>query len=139
MRSFRAVVSVVAAVVALSTLGIAGCSSDDAATRESWVGTWSGDYDFSMPDGTSASSSLTIVIERQDGDLVWGHEEFIDQGTTVKIPVNGSVDTDHRGIGLAATGLIFDGTLTKSDTMSMQFFKVTDPATAFSVMLELQS
>lgn len=119
---------------------MASCaSSSSTPTRSSWVGTWSGTYDFSISDGTAATSSLSVVIDRQEGDLLWGHEEFVDGGQTISVPLNGSATSDGRGFVLAAPGLTFDATLTSHSTVELRFFKVTAPSTAFSAVLALES
>ncbi|GEM_PF-1685002 len=131
----RLAVAVAVVTVAVATVS---CGGNSVPLRSDWVGTWSGTYDFSSPDGSSATSSLALVIERQQGDLLWGYEEFVDKGQTIRIPLNGSATSDRRGFGLAATGLVFDAELTASDAVELQFFKTSEPATAFSVNLKLQ-
>lgn len=128
------------ALLALFAGGAGACSdaSTSVSTRSSWVGTWSGTYEFSIEDGSSATSPLLLVIERQDGHLLWGHEEFVDHGTTITVPLNGSATADDGGFLLAAPGLTFEARLTSATTVQLDFFKVTEPSTAFSTVLTLQ-
>ena len=62
------------------------------------------------------AAPLRLVIERQDGEGLWGYEEFEDGGETIRVPLTGTVDADGRGLGLSGTGLNLDGELRDADT-----------------------
>lgn len=107
-----------------------------ATTPPSLVGQWEGTYRFPTPEGQLVASPLRVVIERQDGEGLWGYEEFEDGGQTIRVPLTGTVDASGTGVGLSATGLVVDGELRNADTLVLRFFKVSDPASSFQATLE---
>lgn len=96
----------IAAVSAVAVLALAGCSSG-ASTSESasatpsvsassapveMTGTWTGESKYAKPDGGVAGGPETLVIERQEGSLLWGYAEYTDtDGTKVKQTITGTV------------------------------------------------
>lgn len=135
------------ALLVMHGLLAGGCSAgNDAVARAtepagvttppSLVGQWEGTYRFPTPEGQLVTSPLRLVIERQDGEGLWGYEEFEDGGQTIRVPLTGTVDADGTGLGLSATGLVVDGELRGADTLVLRFFKVSDPASSFEATLE---
>ena len=132
-------VGVVVAVV-LVALGATVVVPAGAAAKKpvDLVGTWEGDYAYPSPDGSVHPSHQTLVVERQEGVHVWGHDEFVDPGgATIRIPVLGSVvDGD---IGLAEKSGFFLGRLSGRNTMVLRFVLVGETPTSFRVTLRRTS
>lgn len=126
-----------AVALGLAALGACGAGPAGAATVRpvDLVGTWEGDYSYPSPDGSVHPSHQTLVIDRQDGANLWGHDEFVDRtGAVVRIPVLGSVvDGD---IGLAEKSGFFLGRLTRRNTMVLRFVLVGETPTSFRVTLK---
>ena len=100
------------------------------------VGTWEGDYRFPSTDNTGVNSHEKLVIDFQSGELLWGHDEFVDKtGAVVRIPLRGSIDADGKGFGLAETGGLFTGRVTGKRTMVVRFFLTTSTYTSFHATL----
>ncbi len=136
----RKLVVVCVGVGMLATFGSAGSASAAPAKYPDLVGTWRGDYRFPSSDHKGVESHQQLVIDHQDGELLWGHDEFIEaDGTTTRIPVRGSIDFDHQGFGLAETGGMFLGTITGKNTITVRFFLTAASYTAFDAKLRRRS
>ena len=62
-----------------------GASQAPAGGYPDIIGTWTGPARFPMVDGTVADTPETLVIDKQDGELLWGHVEY---------PAGGDVQTE---------------------------------------------
>ena len=97
-----------ATVSAVAVLALAGCSSgassSDAGSASASpsssataapvqvTGTWTGEAKYAKPDGTVGGGPETLVIEKQDGSMLWGYTEYTDtDGTKVKQTITGTV------------------------------------------------
>jgi major membrane immunogen (membrane-anchored lipoprotein) len=120
------------ALVAAAVL-VSGCSSEPPSV----VGTWVGDYRFALADGSDNSSVETLVITRQEGDLLWGYEQWEEDGEQMRADLTGTMTGDN-GLVLTESEGFFEGTV-NGDTMLVVFVKVA-PAqhTAFEVSLTRQ-
>ncbi len=125
------VVVALASGVAAATAG-AGAS---AAAPINVVGTWTGPYQF--PSGTDqvVSTTETLHIDRQTGELLWGRDEYTQNGQLVEIPVRGSLDLNGKGLALAESSGFFEGTVLSSGRMQLRFVRTDAQFTAFSVLL----
>ena len=112
---------------------VSGCSSEPPNV----VGTWVGDYRFALADGSDNSSVETLVITRQEGSLLWGYEQWEEDGEQMRADLTGTMTGDN-GIVLTESEGFFEGTVNE-DTMLVVFVKVA-PAqhTAFEVSLTRQ-
>ncbi len=112
---------------------VSGCSQP-AAEQPNVVGTWVGDYRFALADGSDNSSVETLVIIRQEGDLLWGYEQWEEDGEQMRADLTGTL-TGENGIVLTESEGFFEGTVS-GETMVVVFTKVA-PAqhTAFEVTL----
>jgi hypothetical protein len=136
----RKLVVVCVGVVTLATFGTVGSASAAPAKYPNLVGTWRGDYRFPSSDKNGVESHPKLVIDHQDGELLWGHDEFIEaDGTTTRIPVRGSIDFDHKGFGLAETGGMFLGKITGKNTITVRFFLTATSYTSFDAKLRRSS
>ena len=142
LRRFAArlvlVTSLVASLAAVALLGAgpAGAASSAKAKWPDLVGTWTGDYRFPSSSNTGVDSTETLIIEAQDGELVWGYNQFVEaDGTITKIPLRGSIDLDKKGFGLAESGGFFVGRITGKHTMTIRFFLVAEKFTSFDADL----
>jgi len=85
-------------VAAVLVAGLAGCSStQDAAdtTPPDLQGTWTGTSNYADADGSAKGGPETLVIEKQDGALLWGYTEYTDiDGSAKKEPVTGTLAAD---------------------------------------------
>lgn len=122
-------------VIAL-TVFVSGCSQG-TSEPSSVVGTWVGDYRFALADGSDNSSVETLVITRQEGDLLWGYEQWEENGEPMRADLTGTL-TEGNGIVLTEPAGFFDGTL-DGDTMLVVFTKIdAEQHTAFEVSLTRQ-
>jgi hypothetical protein len=122
-------------LVAIAVL-VSGCSQGNSEPP-SVVGTWVGDYRFALADGSDNSSVETLVITLQEGDLLWGYEQWEENGEQMRADLTGTMTGDN-GIVLTESEGFFEGTV-NGDTMLVVFVKVA-PAqhTAFEVSLTRQ-
>lgn len=122
------------AAVTLSQLA-ASPSPADAAPNTNLVGTWTGRYQF--PTGTDqlVTSTETLVIQHQDGLFLWGHDDYVQGGQTIQIPVRGSLETNRRDFTLAERNGFFRGVLLPSRGMQIRFTRTDDQFTSFAAVL----
>jgi len=112
---------------------VSGCSSEPPNV----VGTWVGDYRFALADGSDNSSVETLVITRQEGNLLWGYEQWEEDGEQMRADLTGTL-TDGNGIVLTEPAGFFEGEVS-GDTMLVVFTKVNaEGHTAFEVSLTRQ-
>ena len=136
MRTRSAIL--IASATLLTAATVAGCSSQDTSSTTNLLGTWSGTYAYpSLTHGTE-TSSLSIVITKQEGPLLWGMEKWTNQGKNVEAALVGSAAPSNDQITLAEVGGSFNG-FVKDSTMSLQFVRTDDPPTAFYVTLTRKS
>ena len=134
-----AVVALTAAtpVGAAPTTTTTSTSTTKASTK--WpdlVGTWTGRYRFPSSTNKGVDSTETLIIDTQDGELLWGYNQFVEaDGTITKIPLRGSIDFDTKGFGLAETGGFFVGRITGKRSLTIRFFLVADKFTSFDAKL----
>src|SRR5262249_41834923 len=100
------------------------------------VGTWTGTYRFPSGTDSAVNSHETLVIDKQDNELLWGHDEYIDNGQAVRIPVRGSIDRDHKSFGLAETNGLFLGHIESKNALTVRFFRTDEQYTSFAVRLK---
>ncbi len=145
-------VLVIVAALALGTGLAVGCVSADTSSKDdasgaptttlseppNLVGTWTGDYSypFAGPDGSPVAvpAHERLTIDHQEGGLVWGHDEFVDRGQVIRIPVRGTVDV-HGVLVLAEESGWFRGELQPDGSMLVRFARTDDQFTAFSTVL----
>jgi hypothetical protein len=135
MRTVRTVLvsAVVAALVVIPVITApAGAAS---AKYPNLVGTWTGSYRFPSGTDTAVDSHETLVIDRQDKELLWGHDEFVQNGQPIRIPVRGSIDLDGKGFGLAETSGLFICRIVRTNVIDVRFFRTDDMYTAFAARL----
>jgi hypothetical protein len=80
----------------------------------------------------------TLVVERADGELLFGYDEFVADGETTRIPVTGSMDLDGEGFVLTEEGGFFAGRVVDDDTIAVRFVRVDAEYTTFEVELRRQ-
>ena len=96
------------------------------------IGTWTGEYTYPLPDGTTVTSTETIVIERQDGASVWGYEEWT--------APDGSTGRDEL-VGLGFTTFVlteeegFFSGVVNEDRMAVRYIRLGEENTTFEVEL----
>ena len=126
--------SLAVALVSAALL-VSGCSQSSGTSNV--VGTWVGDYAFALADGSANKSVETLVITRQEGDLLWGYEQWEEDGEQMRADLTGTL-TDGSGILLTEPAGFFTGTV-DDDTMLVTFTKIdTEQHTAFEVSLTRQ-
>jgi hypothetical protein len=126
-----------------TTPGTSGRSSGTApGTDRSLVGTWVGDYSYPLATAGGAPQAIrateTLVIEKQEGDLLWGVDQYVEDGNTIKIPVRGTLDAAGPGVTLAEQGGFFRGELQADGTLRVRFTRTDDQFTSFEVTLRRQ-
>jgi hypothetical protein len=99
------------------------------------VGTWTGDYRYPLGTDEVVDATETLVIERQDGRLVWGVDEYTDEGQLFRIPVRGSIDGDGRGFAIAEENGFFLGEILGPNRVRVRFVRTDDQFTSFEVVL----
>lgn len=125
------------------------CSADapDAAQSEAvaetqlpnLLGTWTGTYEFPYGDAV-LTTSLDLVIERQEGSNLFGYESFVNsKGETVRFDLVGTVNVDpidsEVEVVMATTGFFFDIEVVDAEHLSARFVKTDDKPTTFVVEL----
>ncbi|MEI2643318.1 MAG: hypothetical protein V9G10_13605 [Candidatus Nanopelagicales bacterium] len=68
-------------LAAVLVAGLAGCSSTQEAADSAppdLQGTWTGTSNYADVDGSAKGGPETLVIERQEGPLLWGYTEYTD-------------------------------------------------------------
>ena len=107
MRTRSAIL--IASATLLTAATVAGCSSQDTSSTTNLLGTWSGTYAYpSLTHGTE-TSSLSIVITKQEGPLLWGMEKWTNQGKNLEAALVGSAAPSNDQITLAEVGGSFNG------------------------------
>ncbi|MDD2817598.1 MAG: hypothetical protein PHN51_02220 [Candidatus Nanopelagicales bacterium] len=132
MRTRSAIL--IASATMLTAATVAGCSSQDTSAATNLVGTWSGTYSYPSVTHGTETSSLSIVITKQEGVLLWGTEKWTNQGNNLEAALVGSAAPSNGQITLAEVGGSFNG-FVQDSTMSLQFVRTDDPPTAFYVTL----
>lgn len=132
MRTRSAIL--IASATMLTAATVAGCSSQDTSAATNLVGTWSGTYSYPSVTHGTETSSLSIVITKQEGVLLWGTEKWTNQGKNLEAALVGSAAPSNGQITLAEVGGSFNG-FVQDSTMSLQFVRTDDPPTAFYVTL----
>lgn len=139
------VVAVGVSMVALAACGSSGSAGSTATTlaevagqAPGLVGTWVGDYTYPLrgADGSPQPIKATerLVIEHQDGELLWGYDEYVDAGQMIRIPVRGYVGADGE-VTLAEEGGAFRGRVRPDGSLALHFARTDDQFTAFAVRL----
>jgi hypothetical protein len=124
----------VGTVVASGT--VVSASAAPARKFPDLVGAWKGSYRFPAPDDKGVDSHEKLVIDHQDGELIWGYDEYVEaDGTDMRIPVRGSIDFDRRGFGLAENGGMFLGRIKGKNRITVRFFLTTTNFTSFDAKL----
>ncbi len=136
MRTRSAIL--IASATMLTAATLAGCSSQDTSATTNLLGTWVGTYAFPTITHGTETSSLSIVITKQEGVLLWGTEKWTNQGKDLEAALVGSAAPSNDQITLAEVGGSFNG-FVKDSTMSLQFVRTEDPPTAFYVTLTRKS
>lgn len=109
-------------VSAVAMLALAGCSSGTgttasgspsaSASQAQLVGTWTGEAKYADPKGSTGGGPETLVIEKQEGPLLWGYTEYVDtDGTTAKKAVTGTLTGDGTGVVLTEPAAMWQGTV----------------------------
>lgn len=75
------------------------------------------------------------MIERQQGRLVWGVDEYTEAGQPVRIPLRGSIDADGRGFAIAEESGFFLGEILGPNKVRVRFVRTDDQFTSFEVVL----
>ena len=142
------------AVAGCLTFGITGCGSDapdtapesttstTVAAVPNLVGTFRGEYEFPYK-GSVVKTSLDLVIERQEGDTLFGYERFVNSsGEIIRFDLAGTANVDPvsnevRAV-LVTTGFFFDIEVIDADHLGARFVKTDDKPTTFFVHLVRQ-
>lgn len=138
MRHRLALAVLTAAVGAGVLVAFAPTAGSGAGGTFDLVGTWTGDYKFPLGTDEVVDATETLVIERQQGRLVWGVDEYTDAGQAVRIPVRGSIDADGRGFAIAEQSGFFVGDILGPDKARVRFVRTDDQFTSFEVVLRRQ-
>ena len=77
----------------------------------------------------------TLVIATQKGRLVWGNDEYVEDGQTIQVPVRGSIDRDGDEFMLAEENGFFFGELLGANRMRVRFVRTDDQFTTFEAVL----
>jgi hypothetical protein len=123
-------------VIALA-VALAACGSDDSLPDV--TGTWVGEYQYALQDGSQVSATERVIIERQEAELLWGYEEWTgEDGALERTGLTGALVNGGTEIVLAEPGGFFQGTVADT-TMTLTFVRTTKAQhTAFQVTLTRQ-
>lgn len=115
-----------------SALLLTACGS---SATPNLVGTWVGDYSFALADGSANPSTETLVITRQSEDLLWGYEQWEEDGKQMRADLTGTLTDAGAGFVLTEPAGFYRGTI-DGDTMVVVFTRVdAEKHTAFEVTL----
>jgi hypothetical protein len=134
-RRLLAVLPVLAVIAVGAVVAVVPSRASGAGETFDLVGTWTGDYRYPLGTDEVVDATETLVIERQDGRLVWGVDEFTDEGELFRIPVRGSIDGDGRGFAIAEENGFFLGEILGPDRVRVRFVRTDDQFTSFEVVL----
>ncbi len=74
------------------TAGLAGCSQPVPPDLQ---GTWTGASNYADAGGAAKGGPETLVIEKQEGELLWGYTEYTDfDGSAKREVVTGTLTSD---------------------------------------------
>jgi hypothetical protein len=138
MRTFfAAVVAMVLTASSVAALGgMAGAGTADPGSGvPDLVGTWTGTYRYASGNDEVVDATETLVIERQKDRLIWGTDDYVEGGQTIKIPVRGSIGRDGRGFTIAEEGGYFLGEILGRNRVHVWFVRVDDQFTTFEAVL----
>jgi hypothetical protein len=123
-------------VIALA-VALAACGSDDSLPDV--TGTWVGEYQYALQDGSPVSATERVIIERQEAELLWGYEEWTgEDGALERTGLTGALVNGGTEIVLTEPGGFFQGTVADT-TMTLTFVRTTKAQhTAFQVTLTRQ-
>ena len=102
------------ALAVAGLIALAGCSSGgtSASAPADLQGTWTGSSSYSVPDGSTAGGAEKLVIEKQDGAMLWGYTEYTDtDGTPAKNIVTGTVMNNGTGVVLTEPQTTWQGSV----------------------------
>lgn len=142
-----------AAALCTASLSLAttACSDDSndvattttaAAVVPNLVGSWAGSYEFPSK-GKVIKTALTLVIERQEGENLFGYESFVDgAGKTIRFDLVGTAAINpadgEPDIVLTTTGFWFDISVVDETHLAARFVRADDKPTTFLVNLTKQ-
>ena len=138
MRRILLLVAATAVVVGLTAAVIVSSSGrSDAGDGgvPDLVGTWTGPYEYPIGTDEVVSATETLVIETQKGRLIWGNDEYVEQGQTIQIPVRGSIDREGEEVMLAEENGFFFGEILGANRMRVRFVRTDDQFTTFEAVL----
>jgi hypothetical protein len=119
--------SLVAGVV-LMVLAVAGCSGSTGGAIPDITGTWTGTGRYADVDGSVKSSTERFVVEKQDGELVWGTVEYQNpDGSTAKETVTGTFVDGGKNLVLTERASLWQGEVSGT-TMKITVSWTTDPS-----------
>lgn len=142
MRRIFALVLATSVIVGLTAAVIvsgSGRSEAGGGGVPDLVGTWTGDYEYPLGTDEVVPATETLAIETQKGRLLWGNDEYVDEGQTINIPVRGSIDADDDEVLLAEDGGYFLGKILGANKMRVRFVRTDDHFTTFEVVLRRSS
>lgn len=85
---------------------LAGCSQPSPPDLQ---GTWTGTASYADTGGTAKGGPEKLVIENQEGTLLWGYTEYTDfDGTAKREPVTGT-QTEDGGVFLTEQATLWQG------------------------------
>lgn len=126
---------IVLASAAALALGVSACAPQGPSEPANMIGTWTGEYTYPLPDGTTATSTETIVIERQDGASVWGYEEWTGpDGQTDRDELVGQIGLGFTTFVLTEEDGFFSGVVNE-DRMAVRYIRLGEENTTFEVEL----
>jgi len=134
-RVSRGVLAVSAAALAL---GVTACAPGGPSEPVNMIGTWTGEYTYPLPDGTVATATETIVIERQEGASVWGYEEWTSNGQTDRDELVGQIGLGFTTFVLTEEEGFFSGVV-NDDRMAVRYIRLGEGNTTFEVELTRNS
>jgi major membrane immunogen (membrane-anchored lipoprotein) len=128
-------------VAAVLVAGLAGCSSADSAdsTPPDLRGLWTGTSNYADAGGSAKGGPETLVIEKQDGALLWGYTEYTDiDGSEKKEGVTGTL-TDDDGVVLTEKATLWQGEYDDGSlTFVVSWTKGEDNHSAFTMTMTKQ-
>ena len=125
---------VLASAAALA-LGVSACAPSGPSEPANMIGTWTGEYTYPLPDGTTVTSTETIVIEKQEGASIWGYEEWTGpDGQTDRDELVGQIGLGFTTFVLTEEDGFFSGVVNE-ERMAVRYIRLGEDRTTFEVEL----
>lgn len=123
---------IIAASVVLAG-SMAACAPSGSSEPVDVVGTWTGEVTYPLPNGTTATITERLVIEKQDGRNLWGYQQSA-AGSTQRDNLVGQLGIGGNTFVLTDEDGFYSGVV-DADRMAVRYIELGDANTSYEVEL----